>query len=159
MQAISVPYRRGDGCYGVDKDKGGDGGDEEDAGAQGHCSGYDHVIVDIPPADTAIIRSAVIAVDLVLVPASPTGFDLNRLMPTIELQAELEPVHPVEAGVLLTKVRRGTLSARGVRDVLADVGLPVLDTETLLPEMYAGSFGLAPVDLGRHDDLIKELEL
>jgi chromosome partitioning protein len=119
--------------------------------------GYEHVIVDTPPGDVGIIRSAVMAVDTAIIPASPTGLDLNRLMPTVELLAEIEPVHPVEAGVLLTKVRRGTLSARGVRDVLAEAGLPVLDTEIPLGEMYAGSFGTAPVDLGQYADLIKEL--
>jgi chromosome partitioning protein len=119
--------------------------------------GYDHVIVDTPPGDTAIIRAAVLAVETVIVPASPTGLDLNRLLPTTELLAEIEPVHPVTFGVLLTKVRRGTLSARGVREVLAEAGLPVLDTEIPLAETFAGSFGLAPVDLGEYDQLVKEL--
>jgi chromosome partitioning protein len=120
--------------------------------------GYEHLIVDTPPGDVGIIRSAVMAADTVIVPASPTGLDLNRLMPTIELLAELEPVHPVEVGVLLTKVRRGTLSARGVRDVLAEGGLPVFDTEIPLGEMYAASFGTAPVDLGSYGDLVTELK-
>ena len=83
--------------------------------------GYDHVVIDTPPAHTDIIRSAVMAVDTVIVPASPTGLDVNRIMPTVELLAELEPVHPVEVGVLLTKVRARTVSARSVRDVLAEV--------------------------------------
>jgi chromosome partitioning protein len=120
--------------------------------------GYDHVIVDTPPGDTGIIRSAVMAVETAIIPASPTGLDLNRLMPTVELLAELEPIHAVDVGVLLTRVRRGTLSARGVREVLAEVGLPVLDTEIPLAEMYAGSFGTAPTDLGQYEDLITELK-
>lgn len=120
--------------------------------------GYDHVLVDTPPGDTRIIRSAVMAVETVIVPASPTGLDLNRLMPTFELLADVEPVHPVNAGVLLTKVRRRTLSARGVREVLAEVGYPVFDCEIPLTEGYAGSFGLAPVDLGEYADLITELK-
>lgn len=119
--------------------------------------GYEHVIVDTPPGDSAIIRSAVMAVDTVIVPAAPTGLDLNRLMPTIELLADVEPIHPVEAGVLLTRVRRGTIAAREVRQVLAEAGLPVMDTEIPLAEMYAGSFGTAPTDLGEYDGLIKEL--
>ena len=98
------------------------------------------------------------AADTVIIPASPTGLDLNRIMPTISLLASLEPIHPVVVGVLLTRVRRGTLSARGVRDVLAETGLPVMDTEIPLAETYAGSFGTAPVDLGRYDDLIRELK-
>jgi len=120
--------------------------------------GYDHVIVDTPPADHGIIRSAVMAVDLVIVPASPTGLDVNRIMPTFELLAELEASHPVEVGVLLTKVRARTLSARSVRDILAEVGLPVLDAEIPLNEAIAGSFGVAPTDLGPYEDLIKELQ-
>ena len=120
--------------------------------------GYEHVIIDTPPGDTGIIGSAVMAVDTVIVPASPSGLDLNRVMPTIKLLASLEPMHPVGAGVLLTKVRRGTLSARGVRGVLAEAGVPVLDTEIPLAEMYAASFGIAPVDLGRYNDLITELK-
>lgn len=120
--------------------------------------GYDHMVIDTGPANPDIVRSAVMAVDTVIVPASPTGLDLNRIMPTIDLLAEVEPIHPVEVGVLLTKVRRGTLSARGVREVLAEAGLPVLDTEIPLGEMYAGSFGIAPTDLGAYEDLIKELQ-
>jgi chromosome partitioning protein len=120
--------------------------------------GYDHVIIDTPPGDTAIIRSAVMAAETVIVPASPTGLDLNRLMPTVELLAELEPLHAVNVAVLLTKVRARTLSARGVREVLAEADLPVFDTEIPLAEMYAGSFGLAPVDLGAYADLITELK-
>jgi chromosome partitioning protein len=119
--------------------------------------GYDHLIIDTPPGDLGIIRSAVLAAEVAIVPASPTGLDLNRLMPTFELLAEIEPIHPVGVGVLLTKVRRGTLAARSVRDVLAEVGYPVLDTEIPLAEQYAGSFGQAPIDLGAYADLIKEL--
>jgi chromosome partitioning protein len=120
--------------------------------------GYDHLIVDCPPGDPAIIRSAVMAAETVIVPASPTGLDLGQLMPTIELLAELEPVHAVDVGVLLTKVRRGTISARGVREVLGEADLPVFTTEIPLAEMYAGSFGMAPIDLGAYADLITELK-
>jgi chromosome partitioning protein len=120
--------------------------------------GYEHVIIDTPPGDSGIIGSAVMAVDTVIIPASPSGLDLNRILPTISLLASLERVHPVEVGVLLTRVRRGTLSARGVRDVLAETGLLVMDTEIPLAEMYAASFGTAPVNLGRYEDLIAELK-
>jgi chromosome partitioning protein len=120
--------------------------------------GYDHVVIDTGPADAAIIRSAAMAADLVIIPASPTGLDVNRLMPTVELLADLEPVHPdLRCAVLLTRVRRGTVSARSVRDVLAEVGLPVFASWIPLAEMYAGSFGIAPTDLGAYDDLLKEL--
>jgi chromosome partitioning protein len=79
-------------------------------------------------------------------------------MPTVDLLAEIEPVHAVVCGVLLTKVRKGTVSARSIRDVLAEVGLPVLDTEIPLAEQYAASFGMFPTDLSAYDDLIRELK-
>jgi chromosome partitioning protein len=127
-----------------------------------HLSGlapaFDHVIIDCPPGDTGVIRSAVMAADLVLVPVSPTGLDVDRLAPTWDLLAEIEPVHSVMVGVLLTKVRRGTLAARGVREVLDEVGYPVLDTQVPLAEMYAGSFGMFPANLGAYEDLITELK-
>jgi hypothetical protein len=64
----------------------------------------------------------------------------------------------VLVGVLLTRVRRNTVSARGVREVLAEVGYPVLDTEIPLAEQYAGSFGVLPTDLGAYNDLLTELK-
>ena len=44
--------------------------------------GYEHVIIDTPPGDSGIIGSAVMAADTVIIPASPTGLDLNRIMPS-----------------------------------------------------------------------------
>ena len=98
-----------------------------------------------------------LAVTTVIVPVAPSGLDVNRIEPTWRMLADLEVVHPVDVGVLLTRVRRGTVSARTVREVLADVGYPVMATEIPLAESYAGSFGLAPTDLGHYDQLLKEL--
>jgi chromosome partitioning protein len=99
----------------------------------------------------------VLAVEVVVVPASPTGLDLNRMRPTFELLAELEPIRPVDVGVLLTKVRRGTRSASGARQVLSELGYPVLDTEIPLAEAYAAAFGTVPSDLGSFGALLTEL--
>ena len=123
----------------------------------GIAAGFDHVVVDTGPANPEILRSAVMTVDIVIVPATPSGVDLNRILPTFQLLAEVEPVHPVQAGVLLTRTRRGTVSARNVRDLLAGAGLPVLDTEIPLSEAIAGSFGTCPTDIGPYEHVIKEL--
>ena len=119
--------------------------------------GCDHVVIDTPPGNVPIIKSAVLAVDVVVVPVAPTGLDVNRLQPTWDLLSEVEMAHPIEAGVLLTKMRRGTLSARQVREILAGVDYPVLDSEIPLAEMYAATFGEFPVDLGAYAGLVKEL--
>jgi chromosome partitioning protein len=118
---------------------------------------YEHVVIDTPPGDLAIIGSALMAVDVVIVPVAPTGLDLSRMLPTFKLIADAEPMHPVDVGVLLTKVRAGTVSARGAREVLAELGYPILDTEIPLAELYAGQFGTVPADIGRYEDLMLEL--
>jgi len=119
---------------------------------------YDAVVIDTPPGDPGIIRAAVMAAELVIVPVAPTGLDLNRLRPTFELLAELEAVHPVQVGVLLTKIRKGTRSARDARAALTGLGYPILDTEIPLAEAYVVAFGSNPADLGHYHDLLSELK-
>jgi chromosome partitioning protein len=124
------------------------------------AASYEHLVIDTPPGDLAIIRGAVLSVPLVVVPVSATGLDIDRLAPTWQILEELEPSHPLglQVGVLLTKVRRGTRSRIEARDVLAELGYPMLDTEIPLAELYAGSFGTSPTDFGAYDDLLGELK-
>jgi chromosome partitioning protein len=121
-------------------------------------SGYDHVVVDTPPGDLGIIRSAILASAIVLVPVSPTGLDLNRIRPTFEVLEEIGVSHPVQVGVLLTKVRRGTRSARAARDSLADLGYPAMKTEIPLAEHFAAAFGSVPAIVGEYWELLAELK-
>lgn len=122
---------------------------------------YEHVVIDTPPGELGIIRSAVLAVPLVVVPVSATGLDIDRLRPTWDMLADLEPTHPLglEVAVLLTKVRRGTRSRREAREVLTELGYPVLETEIPLAESpYAVSFGTSPAEFGAYEDLLAELK-
>lgn len=121
------------------------------------AAGYDHVVLDTPPGYPAIIKSAVLAAETVLVPLTPTGVDVVRLAPTLELLVELEQISPVGVGVLLTRMRYGTTSARGIRDELVARDYPVMATEIPLSEAYAQGNGRVPADLGRYDELLKEL--
>jgi chromosome partitioning protein len=125
------------------------------------AAGYDHVVIDTPPGDEAIIRSAVMAVPLAVVPVGTTGLDVDRLRPTWDLLAELEPTHPLglQVAVVLTKVRRGTRSRREAREVLTELGYPVMDTEIPLAESpYASGFGMFPAEPGAYEDLLWELK-
>lgn len=47
------------------------------------------VIVDTPPNDREVLKSAATVADAVLVPVLPTGLDLDRLGTTLELLADL----------------------------------------------------------------------
>ncbi|HEY2552624.1 MAG TPA: ParA family protein [Streptosporangiaceae bacterium] len=122
------------------------------------AAGYEHVVLDTPPGDLGIIRSAILASQVVLVPVSPTGLDLHRIRPTFDLLGEIGISHPVQVGVLLTKVRRGTRSARSARPVLAELGYPLMSTEIPLAEHFAAAFGSVPGVVGEYWDLLAELQ-
>ncbi len=109
------------------------------------AQGYMHVVIDTPPTDVAIVRSALLAVDTAIIPLSPSMLDLDRLKATIELLAEIEPVNEVSPHALLTRVRQGTKSVSAAREILAELGLPVVG-EIPLRERYANAFGLVPDD-------------
>jgi len=121
-------------------------------------AGYEHIIVDTPPGDLGIIRSAILASGTVLVPVSPSGLDMNRIRPTFEILAEIGVSHPVEVGVVLTKVRRGTRSARSARAILGGHGYPVMSTEIPLAEHFAAAFGTVPGVVGEYWELLAELK-
>lgn len=109
------------------------------------AQGYAHVVIDTPPTDVAIVRSALLAADTAIIPLSPSMLDLDRLKATIELLAEIEPTNEVAPHALLTRVRQGTKSLDAARDILTELGLPVVG-EIPLRERYGNAFGLIPDD-------------
>jgi len=119
--------------------------------------GYKHLVIDTPPGDEGIVRSALLSADLALIPIPPSLMDLDRLMPTLELLSEVEPLNPVRVLVLLTRVRRNTRSARAAREALAELGMPVMETEIPLKEAYAAAFGLPLERLYEYELAAREL--
>ena len=109
------------------------------------AQGYAHVVIDTPPTEVAIVRSALLAADTAIIPLSPSMLDLDRLKATIELLAEIEPTNEVAPHALLTRVRQGTKSLDAARDILTELGLPVIG-EIPLRERYGTAFGLVPDD-------------
>jgi len=102
------------------------------------------VVIDTPPGDPAITRAAILAANVVLLPMAPSLLEVDRLAPVIELLAEVEPAEgetPRPYAVVLTRVRASTRSAREVRDALAELDVPVLDSEVPLRESIVLAFG------------------
>ncbi len=50
--------------------------------------GYDHIIIDGPPRVTDLVRSAIMAVDLVLIPVQPSPYDIWAADEVVKLIAE-----------------------------------------------------------------------
>jgi chromosome partitioning protein len=119
---------------------------------------YEHLVIDTPPSHEAIVRQALLVSDLLLLPLAPSLIEVGRLGPTFAVAAEVETTHAITTRVLLTRVRRGTRSAREARALLEQNGVPTFATQIHLREAYATAYGLIPPDLGEYEELLLELE-
>lgn len=125
---------------------------------RGFENDYEHIVIDTPPGDLAIARSALLAADTVLVSVQAMAMDLDRVMPTIDLIAEVEPLNDLTFSILLSRVRRISREGRDARTAMEDAGLPVLKTEIPQLGFYADSFG-EPFgeNLGEYERVAAEL--
>jgi chromosome partitioning protein len=119
--------------------------------------GYAHVVIDTPPGEVEVVRSALLAADVVVVPISPAYMDLNRLEPTMRLIDEVELEHRLRVLVLMTRVRAGTRMQRLVRAHLAELVIPTLRAEIPLREAYTVSFGAPPAPHVDYGAVLNEL--
>ena len=118
---------------------------------------YQHIVIDTPPGNIAIVRSSLLIANIALLPIPPSLLDIDRLRPTLELLEEVEDFNNLQVLTLLTRVRRGTKSAKAAREVLNELGLHVLKAEIPLLESYAGSFGLPPDNLAEYKEALEEI--
>ena len=120
---------------------------------------FSHIVIDTPPGEIAITRSALLAADTALLPVPPTAIDLDRVMPTLDLVAEVEPINDLTFRVLLTRVRRISREARDARAVMEEMGLPVMATEVPQLSFYSEAFG-EPIgsNLGEYSSVATELQ-
>lgn len=118
---------------------------------------FAHVVMDCPPADAAIVRSALLAADLVVIPLAPSLMDLNRLRPTLELLDDVAPQNEPPFVALLTRVRARTRSRTDVRGWFASNDIPVLQAEVPLREIYATALLEVPPAGTDYDAVLAEL--
>lgn len=120
-------------------------------------AGYQHIVIDTPPGHEAIVRSALLAVDEVVIPVAPSFMDINRLRPTVELIAALSQQNNPTVRVLLTRVRSQTRMAWLSREALSEMGFPILVSDIPLLEAYVTGFGMVPPEGHRYGALLDEL--
>jgi chromosome partitioning protein len=88
---------------------------------------YDHVVIDGPPQVEAIVKSAMMAADLVLIPVQPSGVDVWGARPIVAALAEARAVRPdLKASFVVNRKASKTFLSRAVLDALAGYQVPVL---------------------------------
>ncbi len=95
---------------------------------------YRYVVVDCPPGGPTgldnITRSALMAVDLVIVPVQPSPLDLWSGEDMATLIEKAQTVHPaLRSRMLITRRLSNTTLGREARDAAGAFGIPVFETE------------------------------
>lgn len=89
----------------------------------------DHVVIDGPPRIASLMRSALLATDLVLLPVQPSPFDGWASAEMLALLREARIYRPqLAARFILNRCATRTIIARETADTLADHDPPVLAT-------------------------------
>jgi chromosome partitioning protein len=100
----------------------------------------DHVIIDGPPRIAALARSALLAADLVLVPAQPSPYDVWASAEMVNLISEARVFKPsLRAAFVVNRRVARTIIGREARQALADQALPALAAEVRQRIIFADS--------------------
>ena len=87
----------------------------------------DHVVIDGPPRVAALMRSALLAADLVLIPAQPSPFDGWASGEMLKLLDEARIFRPhLVARLVLNRCATRTIIARDTAETLAEQEPPLL---------------------------------
>lgn len=100
----------------------------------------DHVIIDGPPRIAALARSALLAADLVLVPAQPSPYDVWASAEMVALISEARVFKPaLRAAFVINRRVARTIIGREARQALADQAMPALAAEIRQRIVFADS--------------------
>lgn len=118
---------------------------------------YDVVLVDTPPNSRELLLRAGTLATTAIVPVAPTGLEIDRLGPTLELLADLQAQRDdLDVAILLTRYNPRRRLAREAEEALE--GLPVLTARVRELEVYKAAFGTRPADLDEYRAVWKELQ-
>ena len=91
---------------------------------------YDYVVIDGPPRNYEVTRSAIAAADLVLIPVQPSGADFWASRETVKLAQEAHAFKETQKSVFVVSRRKGqTALGRDIREALASFELPILQAD------------------------------
>lgn len=100
----------------------------------------DHIVIDGPPRIAALARSALLAADLVLIPAQPSAYDVWASAEMVALVREAQVFRPaLRAAFVINRRVSNTLIGREARSALADQPFPALHAEVHQRIVFADS--------------------
>lgn len=125
------------------------------------AAAFDVCIIDSPPRLETETRSAMLASDIVVIPASPGAFDYWALSKTLEVLRDARSIRPeLRAVVVPNRVDRTSL-ARSTMKAVEDLGARVLD-HSIGSRVAVGEAtlrGQTVIDYSPKSKAAKEIEL
>lgn len=121
---------------------------------------YDLVLIDCPARIGEVTASALMVADVALLPTGPSGADTWALAETLDLVRKAQTLRPNLRAWLAINKQTHTALGRGVREALADVGIPVLQTElhTRIAYQEAINVGLGIAQYASKDSAASEIK-
>lgn len=102
--------------------------------------GYDHVVIDGPPRSSDLARSVVMAADFILIPIQPSPLDIWAAQETVQVINEAQTYKPnLRAAFVLNRKTVNTAISKDAREVIAELGFPVLSAELAQRVIFAES--------------------
>ncbi|GBF04702.1 cobyrinic acid ac-diamide synthase [Deinococcus aerius] len=115
------------------------------------------VLIDTPPNNREILKSAATVADVVLVPVLPTGMDVDRLATTLELLADLEAaLDNFNYAIILNRFDSRKGMAHEANEALN--AHPRLNTVVKSLSAYEKVFGQAPAELSQFHEIWQEIK-
>jgi len=124
------------------------------------AAGYDHVLIDAPPATGTTTRSILLASNLAIVPIGPSPLDIWSSRLTIQLIKEARKHNKKLIGKLLVcKKITGTRVGRDAKDALQKYRRVIFDTEIGLRVAYveASIFGQSVLEFAPTSEAANEI--
>jgi chromosome partitioning protein len=91
---------------------------------------YDFIIVDGPPRVYDVTRSAILASDLILIPVTPSPYDVWATEETVKVIQEVKPFkESLKSFFVINRKIMNTVIGRDVIDALANYDIPVMQSQ------------------------------
>jgi chromosome partitioning protein len=111
---------------------------------------YKHIIIDSPPTTTDLTRSCIMAAELVLVPCTPSPYDIWASAGTIELIKEATVYkEKLNSAFVINRKISNTIIARDAHDALKEMDFSILNNEITQRIIFAeaATFGKTIIDI------------
>lgn len=132
------------------------------------ATGYDVVVIDSPPHSAEILRSVIMASDILLIPVTPSAMDVWASADVVKLIKEARVFkEDVQASFVINRKIVNTTIGDEVRSALLDFDLPLLETtigqRVVFAESMSSGYLVSEFDKGsaghkEMEALVKELE-